>query len=149
MGFGIYISYLDYLKGEQFITLMTMTIFVFCFIVWRPIDSILILVISYGFFFYICNKSIPATYATKVNLIIVFISIFMSAVNAFARKIKEAEKEEKLESEDDERLKDALKRFRAYGYALWLDNFGSGYSGLNVLKEYDFDMLKQRKLIIS
>lgn len=27
MGFGIYISYLDYLKGEQFITLMTMTIF--------------------------------------------------------------------------------------------------------------------------
>ena len=45
-------------------------------------------------------------------------------------------------SEDDERLKDALKRFRAYGYALWLDDFGSGYSGLNVLKEYDFDMMK-------
>ena len=29
--FGIYISFLDYKKGEQFITLMTMTIFVFCF----------------------------------------------------------------------------------------------------------------------
>ena len=33
LAFGIYISYLDYLKGEQFITLMTMTILVFGFIV--------------------------------------------------------------------------------------------------------------------
>ena len=41
--FGIYISYLDYQKGEQFITLMTMTIFVFSFVVWRPIYSFLLL----------------------------------------------------------------------------------------------------------
>jgi EAL domain-containing protein (putative c-di-GMP-specific phosphodiesterase class I) len=25
---------------------------------------------------------------------------------------------------------------------LWLDDFGSGYSGLNVLKEYEFDVMK-------
>ena len=25
---------------------------------------------------------------------------------------------------------------------MWLDDFGAGYSGLNVLKEYDFDMMK-------
>ena len=30
--FGIYISCMDYKKGEQFVTLMTMTIFVFCFV---------------------------------------------------------------------------------------------------------------------
>ena len=53
IGFGIYISYLDYLKGEQFITLMTMSIIVFCFTVWRPLFTILLLVGSYSLFFII------------------------------------------------------------------------------------------------
>ena len=95
--FGIYISFLDYKKGEQFITLMTMTIFVFCFVVWRPVYSILLLAVSYGVFYVLCNKFMPATYATKVNLSIVFISILMSAINAYHQKLKEAQKDEKLE----------------------------------------------------
>ena len=95
--FGIYISFLDYKKGEQFITLMTMTIFVFCFVVWRPIYSFLLLSVSYIVFFYICNKFSPATYATKINLFIVFISILMSAINAYHQKLKEAQKDERLE----------------------------------------------------
>ena len=45
-------------------------------------------------------------------------------------------------SQNDARLKSAFSRFRNSGYALWLDDFGSGYSGLNVLKEYDFDVMK-------
>ncbi len=28
------------------------------------------------------------------------------------------------------------------GYAIWLDDFGSGYSSLNVLKDFDFDVVK-------
>ena len=28
------------------------------------------------------------------------------------------------------------------GYSIWLDDFGSGYSSLNVLKDYEFDVLK-------
>ncbi len=28
------------------------------------------------------------------------------------------------------------------GYSLWLDDFGSGYSSLNVLKDFKFDVLK-------
>ena len=95
--FGIYISFLDYKKGEQFITLMTMSIFVFCFVVWRPVYSFLLLCGSYVFFFYICNKFLPATYATKINLFIVFISILLSAINAYHQKLKEAQKDEKLE----------------------------------------------------
>ena len=97
IGFGIYISFLDYKKGEQFITLMTMTIFVFCFVVWRPVYSFFLLTATYIFFFCICNNYMPATYATKVNLTIVFISILMSAINAYRQRFKEAEKDEKLE----------------------------------------------------
>ncbi len=95
--FGIYISVLDYRKGEQFITLMTMTIFVFCFVVWRPIYSIILLGLTYGIFFAICDRYLPATYATKVNLSIVLIAILLSAINAYHQKLKEAQKDEKLE----------------------------------------------------
>ncbi|MBQ4495954.1 MAG: EAL domain-containing protein [Spirochaetaceae bacterium] len=95
--FGIYISYMDYKKGEQFVTLMTMTIFVFCFVVWRPIYSMLLMGATYGIFFFVCDHFLPATYATKINLSIVFISILMSAINAYRQKFTEAQKDEKLE----------------------------------------------------
>ena len=95
--FGIYISYMDYLKGEQFITLMTMTIIVFCFTVWRPIYSIIFLSSSYGIFFYLCNSAIPASYATKVNLSIVSLIILLSAINSYRQKLNEAKKDEQLE----------------------------------------------------
>ena len=39
-------------------------------------------------------------------------------------------------------LKNELFRFKKAGYQLWLDDFGSGYSTLNVLKEFPFDLLK-------
>ena len=35
-----------------------------------------------------------------------------------------------------------LKKFRAAGYEVWMDDFGSGYSSLNLLKDYKFDVLK-------
>lgn len=40
------------------------------------------------------------------------------------------------------KLNEAMERIKALGYALWLDDFGSGYSSLNVLKDYHFDMIK-------
>ena len=39
-------------------------------------------------------------------------------------------------------LKDAMDKFHNLGFAIWLDDFGSGYSSLNVLKDYKFDVLK-------
>ncbi|MCR4796133.1 MAG: EAL domain-containing protein [Ruminococcus sp.] len=39
-------------------------------------------------------------------------------------------------------LPDAIKKLREFGYKVWLDDFGSGYSSLNVLKDYHFDVLK-------
>ena len=58
------------------------------------------------------------------------------------KKLIHIEVTESTLSENDEKLKAILKKFRSNGYALWLDDFGAGYSGLNVLKEYDFDMMK-------
>ena len=45
-------------------------------------------------------------------------------------------------SEYLETLQVDLQRMRNYGYPLWLDDFGSGYSSLNVLKDFDFDVMK-------
>ena len=35
-----------------------------------------------------------------------------------------------------------IERFRQAGYQIWMDDFGSGYSSLNILKDYQFDVLK-------
>ncbi len=45
-------------------------------------------------------------------------------------------------TDKNEKLTTAMNDFRNEGYALWLDDFGSGYSGLNVLKDFNFDMMK-------
>jgi EAL domain-containing protein (putative c-di-GMP-specific phosphodiesterase class I) len=39
-------------------------------------------------------------------------------------------------------LPNALIKLRDSGYKVWLDDFGSGYSSLSVLKDYHFDVLK-------
>ena len=43
---------------------------------------------------------------------------------------------------EKENLLSAMKSFKLRGFALWLDDFGSGYSSFNSLKDYDFDVLK-------
>ncbi len=44
--------------------------------------------------------------------------------------------------EDEDILKSAIKRLHDLGYKVWLDDFGAGYSSFNVLKDYDFDLMK-------
>ena len=39
-------------------------------------------------------------------------------------------------------LAQAIARFHDEGFEVWLDDFGSGESSLNVLKDYDFDLIK-------
>ncbi|MCR5032735.1 MAG: EAL domain-containing protein [Lachnospiraceae bacterium] len=39
-------------------------------------------------------------------------------------------------------LEESMAKLHGLGFSLWLDDFGSGYSALNVLKDYDFDVLK-------
>jgi PAS domain S-box-containing protein len=39
-------------------------------------------------------------------------------------------------------IRNEIERFRAAGYEVWMDDFGSGYSSLNTLKDYSFDEIK-------
>jgi EAL domain-containing protein (putative c-di-GMP-specific phosphodiesterase class I) len=41
-----------------------------------------------------------------------------------------------------EHLKNEIRKFREAGYHIWIDDFGSGYSSLNNLLDYEFDVLK-------
>ena len=49
--------------------------------------------------------------------------------------------ESTLNSQED-LIAEKIKEIHSLGYEVWMDDFGSGYSSLNVLKDYDFDMLK-------
>ena len=44
--------------------------------------------------------------------------------------------------DDEVDLVEAMARLRKNGFALWLDDFGSGYSSFNAIKDYKFDVIK-------
>ena len=59
-----------------------------------------------------------------------------------ARSLLNIEATEGAQSDDEKFLQGEIARFRAAGYEVWMDDFGSGYSSLNNVKDYVFDVLK-------
>ena len=59
-----------------------------------------------------------------------------------ARSMLNIEVTEGAMNEDEKFLQGEIARFRAAGYEVWMDDFGSGYSSLNNVKDYVFDVLK-------
>ena len=49
---------------------------------------------------------------------------------------------ESLMLEDTESFEKIFRHFSEAGFSVWLDDFGSGYSSLNVLQSYSFDVIK-------
>ena len=49
---------------------------------------------------------------------------------------------ESIFSEDFSFIKEKIGQFRALGFQVWMDDFGSGYSSLNVLQSVTFDLIK-------
>ena len=43
---------------------------------------------------------------------------------------------------DNGMIKNAINKLHEAGFEVWMDDFGSGYSSLNVLKDYNFDEIK-------
>ena len=59
-----------------------------------------------------------------------------------ARSLLNVEVTEGVQSDDEKFLQGEIARFRAAGYEVWMEDFGSGYSSLNNVKDYVFDVLK-------
>ena len=49
---------------------------------------------------------------------------------------------ESIIGSDFDFMKEQVNRFHALGFQVWMDDFGSGYSSLDVLQEIHFDLLK-------
>ena len=49
---------------------------------------------------------------------------------------------ESVMASEEASMLSAVNSFRADGYQVWMDDFGSGYSSLNALKDFSFDELK-------
>lgn len=45
-------------------------------------------------------------------------------------------------TEQEDQLKRIVGQFQQMDYQIWMDDFGSGYSSLNVLKDYQFNVIK-------
>lgn len=46
-------------------------------------------------------------------------------------------------------VRNVVTKFRDVGYQVWMDDFGSGYSSLNLLKEFSFDEVKLDMAFLS
>ena len=49
---------------------------------------------------------------------------------------------ESIIGNDFEYMKEQVERFRQLGFQVWMDDFGSGYSSLDVLQQIHFDVIK-------
>ena len=103
IAFGIYYGCNSYAKGEQVLAFVTMTLFVFGLITWRPIPSLVFSTITFGAFYLLISQSAPPTYGTQVNLFTLWISTFVVALASYHQKESESQKEQRLK-EINERL---------------------------------------------
>ncbi|MDO4647372.1 MAG: EAL domain-containing protein [Eubacteriales bacterium] len=62
--------------------------------------------------------------------------------NGISRDMINIEITETAFMKDPEKIYAEIQKFRDGGYQVWMDDFGSGYSSLNVLQEYTFDEIK-------
>ncbi len=58
------------------------------------------------------------------------------------RDMLNVEMTESMMVRDSNLVMDKLRKFQDRGYQVWMDDFGSGYSSLNLLKDYNFDEIK-------
>ena len=58
------------------------------------------------------------------------------------RRVIHLEVTESTITSSETAIMETLDKFRDAGYEIWMDDFGSGYSTLNLLKDYSFDLLK-------
>ena len=110
LGFGIYISGLDYAGGKQILTFLTMELYVTCLLVWKPYVSFIILSATFLFFYNntIMTQNMEFQTGDKINLFMFWISIFMTSVSIYRQRFDEGSKEERLEAVNEKLEKAAV-----------------------------------------
>lgn len=63
-------------------------------------------------------------------------------INNLPKNLLNIEITERALGENRQEIYDVMENFKRNGFEIWLDNFGSKYSSLNVLEEINFDLLK-------
>jgi len=62
--------------------------------------------------------------------------------SGFPRSMLNIEITESVIGKDFDYMRAQIDRFRSLGFKVWMDDFGSGYSSLDVLKNVKFDLIK-------
>lgn len=90
----------------------------------------------------------PAPISVNVSRVNLYTPKFLEKVVNLVEKYKISPKYLNLEltesvfSESGERMREAVDYFHKAGFTIMMDDFGSGYSSLNVLKDVNLDVLK-------
>ncbi|MCR5099341.1 MAG: EAL domain-containing protein [Lachnospiraceae bacterium] len=63
-------------------------------------------------------------------------------VSGLSRSLFTIEITESVIGQDFEFMKEQVIRFKSLGFSVWMDDFGSGYSSLDVLQSVPFDLIK-------
>ncbi len=73
-----------------------------------------------------------------------FVSLLVNIVKSCDVPVRylEVEFTETFCMEDEQKFQDTLAQLKACGFSVSLDDFGKGYSSINMLKNMDFDVLK-------
>ena len=62
--------------------------------------------------------------------------------SGFGREMLTIEITESVIGQDFDFMKTQIERFQSLGFSVWMDDFGSGYSSLDVLQRIHFDLIK-------
>lgn len=97
--FGVHFGLNSYVKNEQILAFLTMVIFVFCILTWKPLPAFFFSVASFGGFYWLMlnQTGIEMTHGNSVNLLTMWISTFMVALAAYQQRRSEAGITEDLE----------------------------------------------------
>ncbi len=102
IAFGIFISASDYARGRQILTFLTMELYVWALLIWRPVISFLVLSSTFILFYYQVNQTTLAAGSVfyegdRINYFIFWISIMMVSISQYHQRYDEAMKDEDLE----------------------------------------------------
>ena len=102
--FGIHFGNNSYIKNEQVLAFVTMTLFVFGMLVWKPVPMLLASIVTFGGFYLYIDHNLPASYGTQVNLFTLWVATTVVAISAYHQRVSEASKDERIE-QTNERLR--------------------------------------------